>query len=143
MRLTWKDAVTTLFMAVIVAGYVAFLQGTSLWLISSARGTTAAVLVLGMVGGCALSAAGDLYTRAQSRWSMAILVITTMLGIVALTAAVTGLITGSTLALAVLVTATIALWLTATIRHAFTAPAEPVNMRDVHEVIDPKRPAYH
>jgi tetrahydromethanopterin S-methyltransferase subunit C len=96
-----------------------------------------------VVGGCALSAAGDLYTRAQSRWSMAILVITTMLGIVALTAAVTGLITGSTLALAVLVTATIALWLTATIRHAFTAPAGPVNMRDVHEVIDPKRPAYH
>jgi hypothetical protein len=143
MRLTWKDAVTTLFMAVIVAGYVAFLQGTSLWLISSARGTTAAVLVLGMVGGCALSAAGDLYTRAQSRWSMAILVITTMLGIVALTAAVAGLITGSTFALAVLVTATIALWLTATIRHALTAPAEPVNMRDVHEVIDPKRPAYH
>jgi hypothetical protein len=143
MRLTWKDAVTTLFMAVIAAGYVAFLRGTSLWLISSARGATAAVLVLGVVGGCALSAAGDLYTKAQSGWSMAILVITTMLGIVALIAAVAGLVTGSTFALTVLVTATIALWLTATIRHAFTVPAEPVNMRDVQKVIHPEMAERH
>ncbi len=56
MRLTWKDAVTTLFMGAIVAVYVAFLNGTNLWLISSARGTTAAVMILGLVGGCALSA---------------------------------------------------------------------------------------
>ena len=141
MRLTWKDAVTTLFMAAIVAGYAAFLNGTSLWLISSARGATAAVLVLGIVGGCALSAAGDLYTGTRSRSSVAFMAISTTLGIVALSAAVVGLITGSTFALAALVTATIALWLTATIRHAFTVPAEPVDMRDVHEVIHPEQAA--
>jgi hypothetical protein len=40
----------------IVAVYLAFRNGTSLWLISSARGATTAVFILGMVGGCALSA---------------------------------------------------------------------------------------
>ncbi len=139
MRLTWKDAVTTLFMAVIVAGYLAFRNGTSMWLVSSARGATAAVLVLGIVGGCALGAAGDLYTANQARPARAFRAIATALGVVALCAAVAGLITGSVFALAVLVAATVALWLTATIRHAFTVPAQPVNMRDVHEVIHPEQ----
>jgi hypothetical protein len=69
MRLTWKDAVTTLFVAAIVAIYVTFLNGTSLWLISSTRGTTAAVLVLDFVGGCALSAPGGVRATAQPRWA--------------------------------------------------------------------------
>lgn len=136
MRLTWKDAVSTLFMAAIVAGYLAFLHGTSLWLISSARGTTTAVLVLGIVGGCALSAAGDLYLGTLARPARLLRALATSLGVVALAAGVAGLITGSTVALAILFGATIALWLTATIRHAFTVPAEPVRERDVHEVID-------
>ena len=46
--------------------------------------------------------------------------IASTLGVVALAAAVIGLVISSTVALAVLVTATIAPWLTATIRHAFT-----------------------
>ena len=53
MRLTWKDATATLLIGAIVAVYLAFLSGTSLWLISSARGATAAVLVLG-IAGCAM-----------------------------------------------------------------------------------------
>lgn len=143
MRLTWKDAVATLFMAAIVAGYVAFLNGTSLWLISSARGSTGAVLVLGIVGGCALSSAGDLYTGAQSWSTRAFAAIATMAGIVALIAAVAGLITGSTFALAVLVTATIALWLISTMRHALTVPTEPAHGRDGHEVIHPEMVGRH
>jgi len=67
MGLTWKDVVTMVFMGAIAVVYAAFLTGTSAWLISSARGTTLAVLVLGMVGGCMLSAAGDLYRGPQSR----------------------------------------------------------------------------
>jgi len=51
MGLTWKDVVSTVFMGAIAAVYAAFLGGTSAWLISSARGTTLAVFVLGMVGG--------------------------------------------------------------------------------------------
>ncbi|MGA2829529.1 MAG: hypothetical protein ABSF03_25855 [Streptosporangiaceae bacterium] len=141
MRLTWKDAVTTLFVAAIVAIYVTFLNGTSLWLISSARGTTAAVLVLGFVGGCALSALDDVRATAQPRWAQVLSAIASTLGVVALAAAVIGLITGSTVALAVLVTATIALWLIATVRHAFTVRRELVSGPDVHEVIHPENAA--
>jgi hypothetical protein len=138
MRLTWKDAVTTGFMAVIVAAYVAFLNGTSLWLISSARGTAGAVLVLGIVGGCALSSAADLYVGTQSRSTRAFATLATLGGIIALVAGVIAMITGSTVALAILVAATIALWLIATMRHALPAPAQPMRSRDTHEVVDPE-----
>jgi hypothetical protein len=142
MRLTWKDAVSTLFMAGIVAVYLAFLNGTTMWLISSARGTVTAVLVLGIVGGCALSAAGDLYVGTLTRPAKVLRAIATVLGVVALTAGVVGLITGSTAWLAILFGATLALWLTATIRHAFTAPAKPpFSDRDTHEVIHQDRMA--
>ncbi len=136
MGLTWKDVVTTVFMGVIAAVYAAFLGGTSAWLISSARGTTLAVLVLGMVGGCMLSAAGDLYKGPQSRAVRAWRVIASVLGVVVLAAAVAGLASGSTVALAVLVATTGALWLIATARHALMAPHGPVRGPDTHEVID-------
>jgi hypothetical protein len=143
MGLTWKDAVATLFIGAIVAVYAAFLGGTSAWLISSARGTTTAVLVLGFVGGCALGGLADAYEGAKSRSAQVYTAIATMLGLVALTAAIVGLITGGTAALAVLVAATIALWLVATVRHGFTVPAGPVRGRDVHEVINPEKTARH
>ena len=65
MRLTWKDAVAKVLMAAIVAIYAAFLNSTSAWLISSARGTAAGGLVLGIVGGCSMSAAGVQYAAAE------------------------------------------------------------------------------
>ena len=67
MRLTWKDAVSTVSMAAIVVIYVAFLNSTTAWLISSARGTAAAVLILGGVGGCVISAAGGQDQGPQAR----------------------------------------------------------------------------
>jgi hypothetical protein len=144
MRLTWKDAVATLFMGAIVIVYAAFLNGTSAWLISSARGTTATVLVLGWIGGCALGGLADAYTGTKSRSLRVFTAIATTLGVVALVAAVVGLITASTVALAVLVAATIALWLISTIRHAFfTAPAGPARGPDTHEVIHPEKTARH
>jgi hypothetical protein len=140
MRLTWKDAVSTLFMGAIVAVYLAFRDGTNLWLISSARGAITAVFILGVVGGCALSA-GSLYAPGQPRSARVFQVIATILGVTALTAAVVGLITASTMALAVLVAATLALWLTATVRHllgitpAVRMTASGPASRDAREVI--------
>ena len=58
MRLTWKDTVAKVFMAAIVVIYAAFLNSTSAWLIARARGTAAGALVLDIVGGCSMSAAG-------------------------------------------------------------------------------------
>ena len=141
MRLTWRDAVATLFVAAIVAVCAAFATGTDLWLISSVRGTTAVVLLLGM-GGCTFGSASELYRKAQSQATETVTVVESTLGAAALIAAVTALITGSAYALTVLATATIAVWLTATIRHLFTAPRrEPATGRDAHEVIPPARTA--
>ncbi len=136
MRLTWKDAVSTVFMAAIVVIYVAFLNSTTAWLISSARGTAAAVLVLGMVGGCGMSAAAgqDQGKRARAYMSFA-----SLLGATALVAGVIALVTASTVALAILVVATLTLWLAATVRHAFTPAAVPGGGRDTHEVIHPEK----
>lgn len=136
MGLTWKDIVTMVFVGAIAAVYAAFLSGTGVWLISSARGITLAVLVLGMVGTCILSAAGDLYRGPQSRAVRVWRVIASVLGVAAFAAAVAGLASGSTVALAVLVAATGALWLIATGRHALMAPHGPVRTRDNHEVIN-------
>jgi hypothetical protein len=139
MGLTWRDAVATIVMGAIAGIYATFLGGTSAWLISSARGTTAAVLVLGMVGGCALSAAGDMYAGPlpgpQPRSRRVYEGIVSTGGVAAFATAVIGLITGSTVALAVLVAATFALWLIATTRHALTLPPGPPGSRDSHEVI--------
>jgi hypothetical protein len=137
MGLTRKDAVATVFMGAIAAVYAAFLGGTSAWLISSARGTTLAVFVLGMVGGCMLGATGDLYREPQPPAVRALRVIASFLGVVAFAAAVAGLASGSTVTLAVLVATTGALWLIATSRHALMAPHGPVRTRDNHEVINP------
>jgi hypothetical protein len=135
MRLTWKDAVSTVFMAAIVVIYVAYLNSTTAWLISSTRGTVGAVLVLGMVGGCAMSAAvgqrEDM--RASAYRSFA-----SVLGATALVAGVIAMITASSVALGILVVTTLALWLVATARHALTPSAAP-HGRDTHEVIHPER----
>jgi hypothetical protein len=136
MKLTWKDAVSTVFMAAIVVIYIEFLNSTTAWLISSARGTATAVLVLGMIGGCAMSAAAQQYQDAQAR---AYTGIASVLGITALIAGVIALITSSTVALAILVGATLALWLVATMRHAFTPVAFSGGSRDTHEVIQSEK----
>lgn len=136
MRLTWKDAVSTVFMAEIAVIYVAFLNSTTAWLISGARGTATAVLVLGTVGGCAMGAAATLY---QDRRARAYTSSASVLGAIALVAGVTALITASAAALAILVVATLALWLAATARHALTPSAAPDGGRDAHEVIHPEK----
>ena len=58
MGLTWRDAVSSCAIVVIVITYAVYLGGTSLLLISSARATSAVILVLGI--GCAVVASGDL-----------------------------------------------------------------------------------
>ena len=55
-----------------------------------------------------------------------------------LVAWVIALIIASTIALAILVAATLTLWLVATMRHAFTPAAVPGGGRDTYEVIHPE-----
>lgn len=139
MRLTWKDGVTTVTMALITAAYLAFLLGTDLPIIDTARGTAATVLVLGFVGGCAFS---GLTAGAKTGMDRFLIGLAGMFGVVALVAAVIALINASAVALAVLFGATAAAWLTATARHAFVGGRTPPALGPrTHEVIEPDRPA--
>jgi hypothetical protein len=122
MGLTWRDAVSSLAIVVIIFAYEAYLAGASLLLISSTWATTAVALVLGI--GCAVCAAGDLYTRPQPRPGEVCRRIVTVIGTIALSAGVIGLITGSAHALEILVVATSALWGTATFSHVLTIGSE-------------------
>ncbi|MEV0831075.1 hypothetical protein [Nonomuraea rubra] len=63
MRLTWKDTLATVAAGVNVAVYVAFTQGADLPIVGDVRGATGTILLLGLVGGCMLSAAPEAYER--------------------------------------------------------------------------------
>ncbi|QYC41834.1 hypothetical protein Nocox_21140 [Nonomuraea coxensis DSM 45129] len=120
MRLTWKDALATVAAGVNVAVYVAFTQGADLPIVDSVRGTTGTILLLGVVGGCMLGAAPETFQRGGLYRGVA-----GTLGVVALLSGVIALITAGEFALAVLFYTTIALWLMATVRHAFTPARTP------------------
>ncbi len=118
MGLTWRDAVSSCVLVVIVIAYTAHLEGTSLLLISSTWAISAVVLVLGI--GCAVIGGGDLYTRSQPRLGAVFRRIATGLGTIAVIAGLTGLVTGSAHALEILIVVTMA-WLgTAIFWHVLT-----------------------
>jgi hypothetical protein len=110
MRL-WKNAAATILTGLIIVAWAGFLHGTRPWF--TARGTTAVVLGLGI-------GVGALYAWSIGTESR----LATALSYLALIAAVIGLITGSTAALAVLAAGTIALWLAGT-AHTIINPANP------------------
>jgi hypothetical protein len=118
MGLTWRDAVSSLTILVIVIAYTAYLGGTTLLLISSTWATSAVVLVLGI--GCAVVASGDLYTRPQPRMGQVFRWIATGFGTIAVIAGLIGLITGSAHALQILVVVTITWLATGIFWHVLT-----------------------
>ena len=135
--MTWEDATATLLTGAIIAIYVAFLSGTSLWLISSGRGATAVVLILG-IGVWALRA---FRPKTQYRTTEDFVWVATMICNIALLVAVFGLITGSTVALTILVVGTVALWLITTIRRASSNSIEAENEPAVNNVTPLKQKA--
>jgi hypothetical protein len=136
MRLTWKDAVATALTGLVVVAYVAFLAGTDLPVISGVRGLAATVLVAGMVG-CALGGAGESDVPA-GRWSRALTVTASLLGGIALFAAIVTLVAASEVVLAVLVGTVVALWLVATVRHGFAGRSR-IDDRDLHALVQRER----
>ena len=139
MMLTWRDAVTTLLAGAVIAVYLAFLDGTHLWLISGARGTAVTVLLLGLAGASVLATARHLPTAADSTAVRVYLAFAGLLAAAVLAAAVIGVVTGSAAALAALVLLTVSLWLVATVRHAFTLPAYRGDGRGLRPPADRRR----
>lgn len=136
MKLTWRDAATAPFMAGMIALYVAHLSGAEGWLVSSTRETSAAVLVLGMLGGCALGGTSEVFQADRTSRTALYAALASWIGFVCLGTGIAAVITGSGVALAILFAATMTLWVLSTLRHAFTGPRPPARTRDTHEVID-------
>ena len=120
MRLmVWEHAIATLLTGTIVAVYAAFLNGTRPWL--NVRGATAVVLALGIGASAAWA------WRARSRKPQEFAGVASIIGSMALLAAVIGLIIGSTVALSILVVGIFALWLIATVWCASSVREELVS----------------
>jgi hypothetical protein len=132
MRLTWKDAAATVLTAGVVALYAAYLAGAGLPLVSGPRVVAAVALVAGL-GACAVG--GTDLDRA-SRWTT---YTGATLGGVAILAALVAMTTGLGAALAVLVGATVVLWVMATARHAFTGGARAPEHRSAPGPAVPRR----
>jgi ABC-type Na+ efflux pump permease subunit len=118
MGLTWKDAVSTLTLALIVATYAVYVGGASLWLISSTWATTAVILIFGLI--CAVCAVGGSYTRPRPRSAQVLSGIAIVVGVIALFAGLTGMVTDSAYALKILVMTTMVVWMIGTCLHVST-----------------------
>lgn len=138
MKLTWRDAVTLPFMTAIIAMYVAHLNGADGWLLSSTRGNATAILVLGILGGCALGNTADLRGHERSPGVARYARLTSLLGFTALVGGLVALAAASGAALAVLFGGTMALWVLSLGRHTYNtcATERPVLGPENHEVID-------
>lgn len=124
MRLNAKDSFATALVAATVAVYVAYLQHSGGWIISSTRATTVVVAVLG-ISACALGRIEGLYASDRSLATEVFATWAAMLGSLAVIAIAVALVSGDPAALATLVAVIGGLWATATARHLSTAPQEP------------------
>jgi hypothetical protein len=121
MRLKAKDFYATALVAAIIAAYIVYLQDSSAWIVSSTRATTAVVAVLG-IGACGLGRVEGLYAPDRSSPTAVFATWAAMLGSLAIIAIGVALVSAEPEALATLVVVTVALWVTATVRHVLTAP---------------------
>ncbi|WP_327092474.1 hypothetical protein OIE66_18055 [Nonomuraea sp. NBC_01738] len=117
MRVNWKDGAAALSMGLVSGVYVMFLRGAELPVIGEVCGATAAISVLGMIGGCGMVSA-DLFEKPLSPIDRFFMTTAMPLAGLALAAAVFSLVTASVGALGAVFFATLALWLVATLRHA-------------------------
>lgn len=120
MRFNVKDFFATALVAAIIALYIAYLQDSGGWIISSTRATTVVVAVLG-IGACGLGRVEGLYAPDRSLSTAVFATWASMLGSLALIAIVVALVSADPAALATLVVVTAGLWVTATARHLSTA----------------------
>jgi len=114
MRLTWRDGLATLFVLAAVLLYALWLAGVAVFGLG-VRGVGAIVLGLGLAASITAVVYG--VGAGLLKANKAYLVVASLIGLAALVAGVVTLMAANEVALGVLVGATVALWLMATIRH--------------------------
>jgi len=118
MRLSWRDALATLLVAVALAVYAAWALGVRLPGFMTGGAVAATVLALGIMASASAVVPGFAELLHGSRLY---LVMTSGLGLIALVAGMLALIAGEGAALTALVLATVAMWAMATARHTVLA----------------------
>jgi len=117
MRISWRDGVATLAVAIATVGYLLWVTDTALtsW---SARAVAFAVLVLGVVAGAcgAERLMADFGIEGHDRGPMAYVVWMGLLGALAIVSAVVAIIMSSTAWVGILTLSVVALWVSATAR---------------------------
>ncbi len=115
MTLTWRDLVATVVAGFVVLVYVANIQGWGY--LASNRWAAVTMLAVGAIG-CIVGA------RVQEEKAAPMVMLGT-LGVASLALAIVAIITAAQWALLALTIVLVALWLGATLRHAFTT-ARPI-----------------
>jgi hypothetical protein len=124
MRLTWRDGLATVFVGVAALMYFLWLAGISVPGLG-VRGLGGVVLGLGVAASVTAVVYGVGAGLLQA--SKFYLVIASLIGLVALIAGVIALVSADEPMLAVLVVATVVLWVMATVRHAIIAGAKQID----------------
>jgi hypothetical protein len=114
MLMIWRDRIASTAVAIAVLVYVLWLLMADVPAESGIRLMVATVLVLGFVASAIAVVPGFGELIHGSRTYLAV---ASLLGLVALAAAVVAFVNASTTMLAVLVVATVAMWVMASVRH--------------------------
>jgi hypothetical protein len=113
MELTWRDAVSTLALIVMLLVYVAYLTG-SFWLISSTW-ATAGVLVMVGLGGRVISVGGK--APSAQLFHRVLRVAAAVFTVIALLAGLTALLLSSAYSLKIFIMSSILAWLASVLMH--------------------------
>jgi hypothetical protein len=117
MRLTWKDALATLFVGAAAMLYLLSAGGTAQP--AAPRGLAVGIFALG-IGACytAKSQMAAVYgVDGRARPPLSYVVLVSVLGAVTLLAGILAILTGGSVALATLTAGMVALWAVSTARH--------------------------
>lgn len=114
MDLTWRDAVSSLAMAIMLIIYGGYVAG-GFWLISSTWATAAVLLIVGL-GGRAITAGGKAVPSAEL-FHRALRVAAAVFGVIALFAGLAALILSSAYSLGIFIMSSIVVWAASVLSH--------------------------
>ena len=131
MKLSYKDAITTVLAALVVAVTLAVTEGWAWPMLGSTRAGIVAVGILG-VAMCSIGTRSEDMATKDAFVHHPGMIVGSALGAVALVLLIAGLIAGSEALLVALASVLLLLWAVATIRHAATRPTPIGRLAGVH-----------
>lgn len=114
MDLTWRDAVSTLALVIMLVVYAAYLTG-GFWLISSTWAAAAVLLVVGL-GGRVIGVGGRAVPSAEL-FHRVLRIAAATFGVIALLAGLSALFLSSAYALKIFIMSSIVVWVTTVLSH--------------------------